>query len=74
MKCPYCNVEIDMEETSREEKAAEKRLQFIREGSYLIDPEAFVSYSGKSRAFKNHIDFRRAKAREQARREYEEGL
>lgn len=60
----------DMDEVQRRtEAAAEIKENSIKEMAYKIDPEAWISYSGKPKEFKQLIDARRLRALNKARAE-----
>lgn len=42
--------------------------QEVKELAYKLDPECWVSYSGKLKAHKQHMDYRRAKSLREAER------
>jgi hypothetical protein len=68
-KCPHCGEFVGPE--ADDEFAKHQKKQAIRTRAYVLDPRAFESYRGQPRSFKSYMDYRRTKAREQARREYE---
>ena len=48
---------------------AADRAQKIKERAYQIDPECWISYSGKPKKFKRDMDHRRVASLEKAREE-----
>lgn len=44
--------------------------QHVKELAYTLDPECWISYSSKPRAFKSYMDGRRTAALQKAEREF----
>lgn len=53
------------------ESQCQTQMHKIKQRSYTLDPDCWISYSGKPRQFKRSIDARRTHALEEARKQIE---